>query len=313
MDNFSRVVVNETRKNQSGLVSSEASFCLPCPSATAYTLSTAVIVLNALEILAMSKRWRKITDFELTLFNLAIADFITGATFLSLIGIETYEDQKNTNISYNIKQGLYILLFVSIQVSVNFVMMIGIERLLAVRLPIKHRMFHMKRSRVHFAVALIWLFVISSCVIALLADKATNRFTTYTSMRLAFGYRVMLLLESAIILVLYSCLAFQVFKRKSELLTMNTHTATWKKERATLVVCLLVVTSFLACTTPFAVIMYKKELSMAENLALLSNSLINPLIYFFKTRIERHYRRSRNCPKINIGTQSGSVDKDGSR
>ena len=299
--------MNETHKNQSSLADSSTFTHWPNPSAASYTLITAVIVLNALEVLAMSKRWRKITDFELTLFNLAIADFITGAAFLSLNGMETYEHNNNAHIKFKIKQGVTLLLFVSIQVSVSFVMMIGIERLLAVRLPIKHRMFHLKRSRVHFAVALIWLFVISSCVIALLTDKATNRFTTYTSMRLAFGYRVMLLLESAIILVLYSCLAFQVFKRKSELLKMNTHTATWKKERTTLVVCLLVVTSFLACTTPFAVTMHKKKLSMAENLALLSNSLINPLIYFFKIRIERNYKRSKICQQrskpIDIGTR----------
>ena len=108
-------------------------------------------------------------------------------------------------------------------------------------------MFHMKRSCVHFAVALIWLFVISSCVIAVIVDKATNRFTTYTSTRMAFGYRVLLLLESAIILALYSCLALQVLKRKSELLKMNAHTASWKKERATLVVCLLVSAYVISC------------------------------------------------------------------
>ncbi|XP_065070154.1 tachykinin-like peptides receptor 86C [Rhopilema esculentum] len=270
-----------------------------------YTIGAAVIIANALEIHIIRKKWQKITDFELILFNLAIADAFTGVFYLSLAGMETYIYVQKKIIKDKFLVAVYFHIIVSVIVSVNFVILIGTERLFAIRLPLQHRMFHMKRRRVCGAVASIWIITIILCAVVIATDqKLTNekgQIVSFGSLYLGYVYGAVLTFQSVVVLVLYTGVAVNVLRHRSRFIKLNrntikatrkTVTKSWKKERTILIVCVLVVTSFLICTTPYAIRMYRGESATVENLLLLSNSLINPFIYFFKMLIEkRHFRK----------------------
>ena len=285
-----------------------------------YPVSVAAIILNILEICIIRKRWRKVTDFKLILFNLATVDCLTGIVFLSLIGTETYLILNNVHVHNEIMAAIYLLIVVSVIVSVNFVILIGIERLFAVRLPIQHRMFHMKRRRVYIAVALIWLVTILACALAITLDQVINDtvIETYGSTHLGYTCGTVLSLQSLIVLLLYSSLSFYVLKRQSRFNKIGeAHSArrdlatSLKKERVTLIVCFLIVASFLVCTTPFSIRMYQERTEEIERILLLSNSLINPLIYFFMGLAEKYYRR-RGMADINLKANN-QMEKVGSQ
>ncbi|XP_065052189.1 mas-related G-protein coupled receptor member A1-like [Rhopilema esculentum] len=272
--------------------------------ALGYTVSTLVIILNGLEIYIIRKRWKKITDFELILFNLATADCLTGIAYLISTGLETHWYLTDKSLLEEIYAGSYILIFIAVIMSVNFVILIGIERLFAVRLPLQHRMFHMKRRRVYGGIAIIWLLTIVICALAVVLDHVINNgiLTEYGSKYLGIAYGAFLSLQSLVIIIIYSSLAFYVVKRQSKFKKFNRATfqasrksleTSWKKERTTLIVCFLVVASFIICTTPFSVKLYKRETEDNEDIVLLTNSAINPLIYFFKGFVEKYHRRKK--------------------
>ena len=271
-----------------------------------YAIGAAVIIANALEIHIIRKKWQKITDFELILFNLAIADALTGVFYLSLTGMETYIYVQKELIKDKFLIAVYFHIIVSVIVSVNFVILIGTERMFAIKLPLQHRMFHMKRKRVCGAVASIWIITIILCAAVIATDqKLTNekgQVVSFGSIYLGYVYGAVLSFQSVVVLVLYTAVAVYVLRHRSRFMKLNrntikatkeTVTKSWKKERTTLIVCVLVVTTFFICTTPYSIRMYKGESATVENLLLLSNSLINPFIYFFKMLIEKRYLRKK--------------------
>eukprot|EP00795_Rhopilema_esculentum_P013700 gene13700-4610_t len=255
----------------------------------AFTMSASAVVLNMLMINIIRKRWQRITDFELIILNLAVADCLTGVFFISWIGVETYSFQNQTNIHPDVLFGFYSLLFVSATVSVILLILLGIGQLFAVMmLPTEHGLFHMKRRRVHAILALIWasaiIFSAAAVMTELKAGHKNGEKNPSNSACLNFVYRALVLLRSFTLPGLFSCVMFYILKRTARLTEFDKDdctasngilTASWKKKQ-TLVVYFLVVASFLICSTPFLFAMHKGEMM---TLALVSNSAINPLIY----------------------------------
>ena len=289
--------------------------------ALGYSLSTLVIILNGLEIYIIRKRWKKITDFELILFNLATADCLTGIVYLVSTGLDTHWYLTDKGLLEEIYAGFYILILIAMLMSVNFVILIGIERLFAIRLPLQHRMFHMKRRRVYGGIASIWLLTIVICTLAVVLDHVINNgiLTEYGSKYLGIAFGAFLSLQSLVIIIIYSSLAFYVVKRQSKFKKFNRATfqasrksleASLKTERATLIVCFLVVASFIICTTPFSVKLYMYETVDNEYIVLFSNSAINPLIYFFKGFVEKYHRRRKSVEDaFRINNEMGRIKR----
>ena len=269
----------------------------------AFTMSASAVVLNMLMIHIIRKRWQRITDFELIILNLAVADCLTGVFFISLIGVETYSFQNQTYIHPDVLTGFYSLLFVSAIVSVILLILLGIGQLFAaMMLPTEHGFFHMKR--LHAILALIWVSAIILSAVAvtteLKADHKNGEKISSDSACLNFVYRALVLLRSFTLPGLYSCVMFYILKRTARLrefdkddCTASTGilTASMKKKQ-TLVVYFLVVASFLICSTPFLFAMHKGELM---TLALVSNSAINPLIYLCFQCIDQKSTSSANA------------------
>ena len=269
-----------------------------------YLAAAAAIILNIVEIHMIVKKWKKASDFEIVLLNLAVADLLSGFGFLGTTGVTTW--------SYVIgRQGTHMMTFAglivlfSVSSSMTFVIVIAGERLSAVKHPLKHRIWHSNRRNLFKACILTWFFNILVVGVAVLTDQFITG--VRGSKNLAFATGGYMTLGIAIVFVLYTWLGHLVMRQSTRFLAVDKNDfaanakgmkRALKKERATIVVCTLVVVLFLMCNIPFIVGIYQLKMEVAQSIFLKLSAIVNPLIYFFKGRLEKYYAKR----KINLSS-----------
>ena len=271
-----------------------------------YFASVAAIILNVLEIRLIVKKWKKATDFEIVLLNLAAADLLTGFGFLAGTGVATWSYILARDETLMTTFVGMIVLF-SVSSSVTFVIVIARERLSAVKHPLKHRLWHSDRRKLFKACGLTWMFNIVMVAVAVLTDQLVTG--VKGSRNMAYAIAAYLTSGIVIVFVLYTWLGHLVMRRSTRFFAVDTRALAanakemkraLKKERATIVVCTLVVVSFLTCHIPFTVGMALLKLEAAQTGLLKVSAAINPLIYFFKNRLEKYYGKK----KINLSSET---------
>ena len=270
-----------------------------------YLAAIAAIILNIVEIHMIVKKWEKASDFEIVLLNLAVADLLSGFGFLGTTGV-------TTRIYVNGRQETHMMTFLglivlfSVSSSMTFVIVIAGERLSAVKHPLKHRIWHSNRKNLFKACILTWFFNIFVISVAVLTDQFITG--VRGSKNLTFATGGYMTLGIAIVFVLYTWLGHLVMRRSTIFLAVDkTDLAAnakemkraLKKERATIVACTLVVVLFLTCNIPFIVGIYQLKMGAAQSILLKLSAIVNPLIYFFKGRLEKYYAKR----KINLSSE----------
>ena len=269
-----------------------------------YIAAVAAIILNIVEIHMIVKKWKKASDFEIVLLNLAVADLLSGFGFLAATGVTTWSYVIGRRETHMITFVGLIVLF-SVSSSMTFVIVIAGERLSAVKHPLKHRIWHSNRRNLFKACLLTWLFNIFVICGAVLTD----RFITGVkgSENLTYATGGYMTLGIAIVFVLYTWLGHLVMRQSTRFLAVDKNDLAanakgmkraLKKERATIVVCTLVVVLFLTCNIPFTVGIYQLKMEAAQTVLLKLSATVNPLIYFFKGRLEKYYAKR----KINLSS-----------
>ena len=263
------------------------------------------IILNLTEIHLIRKKWKKATDFEVLLLHLGIADFLTGIGFLVIasLGIAAYA-KKEPKSNYYSFISMGVVTFFCI-VSTKFVIVIGIERLLAIKLPLKHRLWHTTRKTMYKRIGAVWvvsLIVISSAYLSDYFIQKSKGRSGPMSRFLAYALAAYLSLGACIVIVTYSWLLQAVVKRSEKSFNFdkkdykkspNICRKAFCKEKATVIVCWLVSGTFLVCNIPTIVALYSGEMSGAAVSLSSLNSVMNPLIYFFKGYVEKRYSKRR--------------------
>ena len=264
-----------------------------------YFASVAAIILNILEIRLIVKKWKKASDFEIVLLNLAAADLLSGFGFLAGSGVGTWSYVLARNETSVTNFAVTIVLF-SVSSSVTFVIVIAGERLSAVKHPLKHRLWHSDRRKLFKACGLTWLFNTIVVGVGVLTDQLITG--VGGSRNMAYAIAAYLTSGIVIVFVLYTWLGHLVMRRSTRFLAVDNKALAanakemkraLKKERATIVVCTLVVVSFLTCHIPFTVGMALLKLEAAQTGLLKVSPAINPLIYFFKGRLEKYYGKRK--------------------
>ncbi len=262
-----------------------------------------ILILNALEIYMLLKKYKEMTRFEAILLNLAIADTIVAAVYLPVgcYGLYYIQQEKlkvtldeKDLITINratIKGAIFGLL-----TSGLFVILIGIERLQAVRKPIIHRARNLSRSSITKYIVAIWLtsiLVTGGILIheSFFMHKVRYDFVGSKTSALVVGS--VLVSFMLIIIAVYTGIGYSVLTRLSAFRNRGSTTRDMQKEKATIIACLLVMVTYMVCNIPCAVQLLKceSEVKLVEALLLLSSSLCNPLIYFFKGYIESYLKK----------------------
>ena len=181
-------------------------------------------------------------------------------------------------------------------------LLISLERLFAVKFPVKHRLWHSTRYRVLKTSFGVWAFTIIVTVAVISLDQTLNKqhiqFYFAASVNVGYLFAGYLTVATLTMLTAYVIIAKSILQRnarfpqKSDTREVNRQIRTSRtKDRAALTVCLLVVAAFLASNMPFAVDLFRAKASGAPFFLTQANAMLNPLIYFFKGYIERFYAK----------------------
>ena len=268
---------------------------------TLYLIAAFAIFLNILEIHLITRKLKKATDFELVLLNLAFADLLSG---LDLVVIAVLATFASLTEAINIRKHfgwIFAFILLSTSSSTVFVTIIGLERFFAIKVPIRHRMFHTGRRRLLYCLLGMWAFNLLITTLPVLIDYLVSSTESYHGSK-TVGYVAASYLTAGalLVVVLYAWLGHLVMTRSVKLLDfdnkeVNINSKTlkraMKKEKATICACILVLVLFLMCNLPFIVNLYQGKIDNLSSIMIKLNAVCNPLVYFFKNYLEKRYSK----------------------
>ena len=273
------------------------------------------MALNSTEIILISKKRKVVRTFELILLSFAVADFTVG---LSISGFGIYKLTREGHFSLN--DSMSYLLFTtkifSVTSSITHILGISVDRFCAVSFPLKHKIW-MSRQNAKWLIAVIWITsIVLSLVTALpqllysssgaVNGKNLSKEFIYTS-------SIPVFLFGAIFIAVYSNIVWKVVIQKERLnQRFNENTVAHFKlvrkiaqEKTLVLTCVLAVLSFIGCTYPAAIILLvsaKEAFADTATLILfVSNSILNPFIYFLKGYLDNQSSKplTKRFTKVN--------------
>ena len=259
-----------------------------------------IIVLNITEINFIFKIKCKKT-FDKLLLSLAISDAVVG---LSVALFKFFDlNLRSNSLKWSEERTFLHLFMFSLSFSLSNLLAITIDRYLAVKFPIKHRVLATAR-RSNIAILILWLasFVVLliNALIIVTGDGSDEYFLEVLS--------IAVLITGIILISIYTSILYSIYrtriKASGEGQDSRSH---WQDmvlafrtsgtaERSVFISSCFVSFSFIISSYPFAieylVVRSGKNVSYLSKLCILLNSLLNPFTYFFKSYLWS--RRSRN-------------------
>ena len=268
-----------------------------------------IIILNITEIRLISQiRHRK--TFDKLLLSLAASDVVVGISVavyklfdlsLGRNGLKWSEESTFAHVF------LFTLIF-----SFCNLFAISIDRYLAVKFPIRHRIILTAR-RSNLAILAVWLFslvpfLFNILMIIFWADYSQYFLQVSSVMVLVFGVFLVAIYTSILSLIYRSRVKLsresQDLKTRFQMLVSIFRTP-GTTERNVFISSCFVTISFIISTYPFAIEFLVKQsgntVSFTSKLLILLNSLLNPFTYFFKSYLCSKYC---NAPTMDIGMAS---------
>jgi len=156
---------------------------------------------------------------------------------------------------------------------------------------------------------LTWLFdvlVIATFAIVdyLLESKNPNTVSNTVSYFIAglmsFGCVLVVFLYTWVLhlMMLRSLKLFKCDQKEHEVSKKSIKEA-MKKEKSSIIICTLVIASFLTCNLPLIIDLFQIQLTSTSAILLKVSAVNNPLIYFFKGYIEKYYAKKRLVSSAN--------------
>eukprot|EP00794_Sanderia_malayensis_P006872 gene6872-7647_t len=260
------------------------------------------IILNSIKIYLIGRRWEKVTSFDTILLNLAISDLLASTTGMIGTSFLAYYYLRNMEYNYVVLVVFHVMMVFSVTTSVVFVIVIAIERLRAIKMPLEHRALRSDKTKTRKMLIFTWLgnaflMAVSLAVMFGIADEKLNESTNISQYTVG-GY---LCTGFLLTFVLYGWIAYLLLKRNSTFLAFDPKdkknrapiVKTVRKEKASIVACVLVVATFIAFNMPYAVAAFSGRVRTSVITCMLANLVGNPLIYFFKTYAERCFKNNK--------------------
>ncbi len=257
-----------------------------------------ITILNLIEIAIIIKKRlnTSLKPYEKLMLSLAISDLIVA---LAVVAFKACDIILKDPGWLNGDNFTLSLLF-SLSFSVDNILPITVDRFLAVKYPISHRVL-MTNRRTNAFIVIIWVlsvFTSATWAFFVLVIKIDLKilFLVVSTFLVAFGI-VMISVYLFIIHVAVNRKRFtggrpaQNHRQKfSSFFTDQEH----KQERNILCTCCLVTLSYIACSYPFSIEVFARQggdsISFASKLILFLNSAMNPLVYFFKGFLEKRVK-----------------------
>lgn len=228
-----------------------------------------IIVINLLEMVLLLKKRGKLSNYEALLLSLSATDLLIGVTkgFIHIIWLLNVFSE-------------YIalpMLWFSLAGSLAHTISITLDRLLAVAYPLKHRILSTRRN---ITVVLIgaWSFGFVILLLVYILPRGGAKFVLAITMYITS----LSMLTSYGFIIHKSVIKRRKFTSNPSNLSFQQQAVSTKRELNLVCVCFLITTTFIAFMLPYSYYaVVQKEPSAAAKIALICNSLANPLIYFF--------------------------------
>ena len=280
-------------------------FIIPRDISTEFTyiaiaICSVALLLNATEIFLLMKTWKKLSIFEIWLLNLAASDGLVALAIIIFGGIRLNNDVLDGR-TYNILLGLanFVVHFSVVSSSATIVS-IALDRLIAIKHPFKHRTWVTKK-KIFTVIAIAWVLTIgfSSIEPSLIhGHDGNNAFHYRTSFRLIDAYFIVMM--ASIFVVAYSTIIYSAVSRwrtTSSNGNSAVNSSGYDCKITNIVViatCILVVVSYLACMLPMAISVIIEAPTEPDGYRVIlvySNSVLDPLVYFFKRYVGEVLRK----------------------
>ena len=244
---------------------------------------------------------RKVKPFKKILLNLCSADVMITLLYV----IQKFYEKENNKPIYGFKMedlSRKSLVSFSVMSSITNIIVLGINRLIAVRYPFKHGIW-MTPKVVNLAIAGAW---IGSIILSVLSN--INRFAeTYNKSDSAkvIANRIFagLLFSSGFIIIgIYTLIIVTVARHRKIATKMRRSGGAEKSDEMTVTVtCVLVVAAFIICSYPFAIdLLISKGTPALPFKVILLNAALDSLVYFFMGYLKRKLRTRKSNKKLEI-------------
>ena len=276
-------------------------------SYVAIAVCSVAFILNSVEIALLRRTRKKMTIFEIWLCSLALADLIVSISIIIFEAIRM-------NVKGNIKVlTAFVILIAHFTVfaSSATIMLISIDRLMAIKYPLKHRLWMTKKKAVIINVV-VWALNLSYSLIEAITNRFSAEIGNFSSRGIFRQIDAYVILLMAIIFIFaYSLIIYEsIVKFKSPISKGKLNNV------VVVATCILVVTSYIICMLPYAISFVKKaslNLSDFRVILVYVNSALNPVVYFFKRYLtmilQRRKAKKRSKEQTNpSGQTSKSTD-----
>ena len=240
-------------------------------------VSSMVIIVNVIEICILVRKRRHLTNYERLLLSLSAADFLVGLTFLVSQAVRF--ERINQNIVG------WVVFWYSITTSLFHIVLLTIDRAIAVVYPLKHRMW-ITTKFMKISIGAIWLS--SLAILTILTFNTTRQIS-----KTVLGYLINMTIW--ILVIVYSVIIYKAVIKRHRSRQLNSSASSFSRRDLNLVIIsILIAATFTAFTMPFAIksMTHQRE-SFVDTLIIVLNSFTNPTIYFFWTFLQRCTKPTR--------------------
>ena len=266
-------------------------------------LAAVAVILNTICIVIMGKNWKKRNSFDILLANMLVADIFVSVTGIFLASVLLQQTKEIAILRITV---LSFIFFGTIQAMTLFVLSISLDRLVAVKYPIRHRnkVTPFKTSMIS---VLIWCIV----GLQLMTLFTTNYFTQgkakpfvippvlniiFISVTITIGL-VFIFSNIEIIRIIYR-------QKRSMKGVSNNHFLTQSKEVTLSVTTVLIVVSFCFSIGPKIYQTFKQQKTEFGILGIIVNAIMNPVLYFVKSYLEKFFKRKSKSRPIDSNNRS---------
>ena len=246
---------------------------------TSSILVAFAVLFNSTEIVILSrKKQRRVYDSFIR--SLSSADLLTSIGYGSWIILVRSENSKPTPITFHIMAAVLGVFWFSIWSSLIHIIAVATDRLICIFWPFRHRSWCARRLCSSFFIMGFW-----GSSLALTLGCTMIKHVTYTAHILTAILTGMVIIVN--IFILFGLL--KQFRPSTGQKIKNPITK--RKEQLALIMSALITASFMVCNVPFAVKLFVNPQKIkVESVLLLTNSLLNSLIYFFKSYLVKRGR-----------------------
>ena len=268
-------------------------------------IALTTIILNVIESFLLIKRGSNRKNHESLILSLSLSDCAVGLTTLIcnlLVTLDLFKVFKTTKKNMDeIKAYVLLSVWFTAYVSLFHIAGITVDRALAVLYPIRHKLW-ITPWKTYIFIILSWLISVVVTWVSTIGTVVSNMESQTKRFVAGFCLSIGFVLTAAYIFIV----KMAIVNRKTTMSNLGINRKekkTSRQERRLLLLCLAIVLSFVLCMFPYSiqVFAYGSE-DIVGCILLVSNSLVNPIVYFYGQYMER---RSGNKYSINTSINKG--------